>query len=98
MSGPNGDPNITIDDRIIDDEDEFSEEEYAAINTMLDEINSCLDDLEQRNDTLNGKLHELLESNRQARQEFRAQCNKGTEDQQQPPPPPPNADQSPTVE
>uniref|UniRef100_A0A3B3D262 Bublin coiled coil protein n=1 Tax=Oryzias melastigma TaxID=30732 RepID=A0A3B3D262_ORYME len=58
---------------IIDDEDEFGEEEYAAINSMLDQINSYLDDLEERNDALNGKLHELLESNRQARQEFRAQ-------------------------
>uniref|UniRef100_A0A3B1J3X1 Bublin coiled coil protein n=1 Tax=Astyanax mexicanus TaxID=7994 RepID=A0A3B1J3X1_ASTMX len=73
MSGPNGDPNLTADDGIIDDEDEFNEEEYAAINSMLDQINSCLDDLEERNDALNGKLHELLESNRQARQEFRAQ-------------------------
>ncbi|XP_071752158.1 bublin coiled-coil protein [Centroberyx gerrardi] len=73
MSGPNGDPNISMDDGIIDDEDEFSEEEYAAINTMLDQINSCLDNLEERNDALNGKLHELLESNRQARLEFRAQ-------------------------
>lgn len=40
---------------------------------MLDQINTYLDDLEDRNDSLNGKLHELLESNRQARLEFRAQ-------------------------
>uniref|UniRef100_A0A667YSB7 Bublin coiled coil protein n=1 Tax=Myripristis murdjan TaxID=586833 RepID=A0A667YSB7_9TELE len=60
-------------DGIIEDDDEFSEDEYAAINSMLDQINSCLDDLEERNDALNGKLHELLESNRQARLEFRAQ-------------------------
>lgn len=40
---------------------------------MLDQINSYLDDLEERNDALNGKLHELMESNRQARMEFRAQ-------------------------
>lgn len=53
---------------------------------MLDEINSCLDDLEERNDALNGKLHELLESNRQARQEFQAQLDKKeTEEQKQPP-------------
>lgn len=75
MSGPNGDPNISIDDGIIDDEDEFSVEEYAAINSMLDQINSCLDDLEERNDSLNGKLLELLESNRQVRQEFISQQN-----------------------
>lgn len=73
MSGPNGDPNISIDDGIIDDEDEFEEEEYAAINSMLDQINSYLDDLEEKNDALNGKLHDLMESNRQARLEFRAQ-------------------------
>lgn len=79
MSGPNGDPNISIDDGIIDDEDEFEEEEYAAINSMLDQINSYLDDLEERNDALNGKLHDLMESNRQARLEFRAQ--RGQEDQ-----------------
>lgn len=73
MSGPNGDPDVSIDQMTIDDDDEFNEEEYAAINSMLDQINSCLDNLEERNDALNGKLHELLESNRQARQEFRAQ-------------------------
>lgn len=42
---------------------------------MLDEINSYLDGLEERNDSLNGKLHELMESNRQARLEFRAQLD-----------------------
>lgn len=58
--------------------------EYTAINSMLDQINSCLDDLEERNDALNGKLHELLESNRQARREFRAQLNeKDPEEEQQ---------------
>ncbi|XP_069571340.1 bublin coiled-coil protein [Brachyistius frenatus] len=73
MSGPNGDPNISVDDGVINDDDEFEEEEYVEINSMLDQINSYLDDLEERNDSLNGKLHELLESNRQARLEFRAQ-------------------------
>lgn len=73
MSGPNGDPNISAEEGIINDEDEFEEEEYEAINSMLDQINTYLDDLEERNDSLNGKLHELMESNRQARMEFRAQ-------------------------
>ena len=59
--------------------------EYGAINAMLDQINSCLDDLEERNDTLNGKLHELLESNRQARLEFRA--NLVSPDTENPSPP-----------
>ncbi|XP_013864872.1 bublin coiled-coil protein [Austrofundulus limnaeus] len=73
MSGPNGDPDISTDDGIINDDDEFGDQEYASINSMLDQINSYLDDLEERNDSLNGKLHELMESNRQARLEFRAQ-------------------------
>lgn len=85
MSGPNGDPDISIDEGISDD-DEFNEEEYAAINAMLDQINSCLDDLEDRNDSLNGKLHELLESNRQARLEFRAKLvSPDTEENSSPP-------------
>ncbi|KAG5834686.1 UPF0184 protein C9orf16 homolog [Anguilla rostrata] len=85
MSGPNGDPNLTINEDT--DEEEFNEEEYAAINSMLDQINSCLDDLEERNDALNGKLQELLESNRQARLEFREQLNGTSPGEQQPPPP-----------
>ncbi|KAF0031516.1 UPF0184 protein C9orf16 homolog [Scophthalmus maximus] len=83
MSGPNGDPDITMDDGIINDEDEFGDEEYVAINSMLDQINSYLDGIEERNDSLNGKLHELLESNRQARQEFRAQAQLSTQTQEE---------------
>ncbi|XP_019735197.1 bublin coiled-coil protein [Hippocampus comes] len=73
MSGPNGDPDVSIDDGIIEDGDELNDEEFAAINSMLDQINSYLDGLEEKNDALNSKMHELLESNRQARLEFRAQ-------------------------
>ncbi|XP_016408797.1 bublin coiled-coil protein [Sinocyclocheilus rhinocerous] len=73
MSGPNGDPDVSADDGIVEDEEEFSEEEYTAIDSMLDRINSCLDHIEERNQALNGKLHELLESNREARREFREQ-------------------------
>ncbi|XP_077353666.1 bublin coiled-coil protein [Festucalex cinctus] len=73
MSGPNGDPVVSIDDGIIEDDDEVNDEEFAAINSMLDQINSYLDGLEEKNDALNNKMHELLESHRQARLEFRAQ-------------------------
>lgn len=31
MSGPNGDPNISVDDGIIEDEDEFSDEGIIII-------------------------------------------------------------------
>ncbi|KFW00036.1 UPF0184 protein C9orf16, partial [Eurypyga helias] len=47
--------------------------EYAAINSMLDQIDSCLDYLEEKNDSLHACLKELLESNRQARLEFQQQ-------------------------
>nr|XP_055054275.1 UPF0184 protein C9orf16 homolog [Misgurnus anguillicaudatus] len=96
MSGPNGDPNISADDGIIDDEDEFNDEEYAAVNSMLDQINSYLDGIEERNDALNGKLHELLESNRQARREFREHVNDAhtEEDHQHHHHPPPPAEDS----
>ncbi|KAK7172471.1 hypothetical protein R3I93_002550 [Phoxinus phoxinus] len=88
MSGPNGDPDVTADGGVIlEDEEEFSEEEYAAIDSMLDQINSCLDDIEEKNDSLNGKLHELLESNRQARREFRAQQSDGERPHPHPHPP-----------
>ncbi|TRY57159.1 hypothetical protein DNTS_003257 [Danionella cerebrum] len=99
MSGPNGDPDISADNGIIEDDDEFNEEgsgvyflisllrrvissdkdrstryfcaEYAAIDSMLDQISCCLDAIEQRNEDLTEKLHELLESNREARRQFR---------------------------
>ncbi|KFV64079.1 UPF0184 protein C9orf16, partial [Dryobates pubescens] len=47
--------------------------EYASINSMLDQINSCLDHLEEKNDYLHACLKELLESNRQTRLEFQRQ-------------------------
>lgn len=47
--------------------------EYAAINSMLDQISSCLDHLEEKNDHLHACLKELLESNRQTRLEFQQQ-------------------------
>uniref|UniRef100_A0A8C5SBI2 Uncharacterized protein n=1 Tax=Laticauda laticaudata TaxID=8630 RepID=A0A8C5SBI2_LATLA len=68
MSGPNGDtlapppPPLSL-----------LWTEYAAINLMLDQINSCLDHLEEKNDHLNTQLKELLESNRQTRLEFQEQ-------------------------
>ncbi|XP_041050074.1 bublin coiled-coil protein [Cetorhinus maximus] len=74
MSGPNGEPNVTVRrEEEEEEEEEVPEEEYAALNLMLDQINSCLDNLEEKNDVLNVKLRELLESNRQVRMEFRQQ-------------------------
>ncbi|NXP81823.1 CI016 protein, partial [Ramphastos sulfuratus] len=77
MSGPNGEPHVPGDGgRESDgdgDGDVFGEEEYASINSMLDQINSCLDHLEEKNDYLHACLKELLESNRQTRLEFQRQ-------------------------
>ncbi|XP_043576505.1 UPF0184 protein C9orf16 homolog isoform X4 [Chiloscyllium plagiosum] len=62
MSGPNGEPSVPVGQQ---EEEEAADEEYVALNLMLDQINSCLDNLEEKNDVLNAKLRELLESNRQ---------------------------------
>ncbi|XP_019366128.1 PREDICTED: UPF0184 protein C9orf16 homolog [Gavialis gangeticus] len=77
MSGPNGEPHVVGGAGPGEDggEDSFGEEEYAAINSMLDQINSCLDHLEEKNDCLHARLKELLESNRQTRLEFQQQLS-----------------------
>ncbi|XP_072422078.1 bublin coiled-coil protein [Chiloscyllium punctatum] len=72
MSGPNGEPSVPVGQEE-EEAEEASDEEYVALNLMLDQINSCLDNLEEKNDVLNAKLRELLESNRQVRMEFRQQ-------------------------
>uniref|UniRef100_G1NRM2 Uncharacterized protein n=1 Tax=Meleagris gallopavo TaxID=9103 RepID=G1NRM2_MELGA len=63
--------------------------EYAAINSMLDQISSCLDHLEEKNDHLHACLKELLESNRQTRLEFQQQSEQHSmgADMQGPQPP-----------
>ncbi|KAJ6654626.1 hypothetical protein lerEdw1_006779 [Lerista edwardsae] len=79
MSGPNGEPHLPV-GRGDEDEDVdggFGDAEYAAINSMLDQINSCLDHLEEKNDHLHARLKELLESNRQTRLEFQQQLSEG---------------------
>ncbi|XP_057573549.1 bublin coiled-coil protein-like [Hippopotamus amphibius kiboko] len=53
--------------------DSFREAEYAAIHSMLDQINSCTDHVEEKNDHLHPSLQELLESNRLLRPEFQQQ-------------------------
>ncbi|XP_028919218.1 UPF0184 protein C9orf16 homolog [Ornithorhynchus anatinus] len=76
MSGPNGDVQLPgeVEDGHPHD-DHFGEAEYAAINSMLDQINTCLDHLEEKNDHLHAQLKELLESNRQTRLEFQQQLS-----------------------
>ncbi|XP_006983535.1 bublin coiled-coil protein [Peromyscus maniculatus bairdii] len=80
MSGPNGDLGMPMDVEMEDESDSFGEAEYAAINSMLDQINSCLDHLEEKNDHLHARLQELLESNRQTRLEFQQQFGEDPSD------------------
>ncbi|XP_051694458.1 bublin coiled-coil protein [Oryctolagus cuniculus] len=70
MSGPNGDLGVPVEAGAEGEDDGFGEAEYAAINAMLDQIDSVLDHLEEKNDRLHARLRELLESNRQVRLEF----------------------------
>ncbi|TEA39633.1 hypothetical protein DBR06_SOUSAS3410082, partial [Sousa chinensis] len=63
MLGPSGDPGMPVEASVEGGDNDFREAEYAAINSMLDQINSCLDHLEEKNDNLHARLQELLESN-----------------------------------
>nr|CAI9709244.1 unnamed protein product [Rangifer tarandus platyrhynchus] len=80
MSGPNGDLGTPVEAGAEGEEDGFGEAEYAAINSMLDQINSCLDHLEEKNDHLHARLQELLESNRQTRLELQQQLGETPSD------------------
>uniref|UniRef100_A0A8D0HEZ5 Bublin coiled coil protein n=1 Tax=Sphenodon punctatus TaxID=8508 RepID=A0A8D0HEZ5_SPHPU len=96
MSGPNSEPHLLLRSAGRgegDDEDDggFGDAEYAAINSMLDQINSCLDHLEEKNDHLHARLKELLESNRQTRMEFQQQLTEEDEPQANVPEPEPDA-------
>ncbi|XP_021050419.1 UPF0184 protein C9orf16 homolog [Mus pahari] len=82
MSGPNGDLGVPVERKNGTERknDSFGEAEYAALNSMLDQINSCLDHLEEKNDHLHARLKELLESNRQTRLEFQQQLGEAPGD------------------
>lgn len=45
--------------------------EYLSLDSKLDELNSALDYLEQKNDDIHERLKELLQSNIEIRQELR---------------------------
>uniref|UniRef100_A0A8C8YBT7 Bublin coiled-coil protein n=1 Tax=Prolemur simus TaxID=1328070 RepID=A0A8C8YBT7_PROSS len=80
MSGPSSDLIAPVEAGAEDEDDGFGEAEYTAINTMLDQINSCLDQLEEKNDNLHARLQELLKSNRQTRLEFQQQLGEAPSD------------------
>ncbi|KAJ1521685.1 hypothetical protein ONE63_003328 [Megalurothrips usitatus] len=58
------------------DEDDVSPEEFAALNSQMDQLNSALDVLEEQNDIIHAKLMDLLESNRAARKQFKEEQEK----------------------
>uniref|UniRef100_A0A8C6DSM8 Uncharacterized protein n=1 Tax=Moschus moschiferus TaxID=68415 RepID=A0A8C6DSM8_MOSMO len=61
MSGGHVEQGVPEDVHMEDKEDGFAQEaEQAAINPMLDQVNTCLDHLEERNDHLPGHLQECL--------------------------------------
>ncbi|XP_003398496.2 bublin coiled-coil protein [Bombus affinis] len=53
-----------------EDEENCNDAEFEAINAQLDQLNSVLDNLEQKNDDIRAELIQLLQSNREARKQF----------------------------
>ncbi|KAJ0181790.1 hypothetical protein K1T71_002512 [Dendrolimus kikuchii] len=54
-------------------EEENIVEEYQLLDSTLDDLNSALDYLEQKNDDIHEKLKELLQSNIDIRQQLQSQ-------------------------
>ena len=44
--------------------------EFQALNKKLDQLNSALDNLEEKNDNIHAELIELLKSNREVRKQI----------------------------
>lgn len=53
-----------------DDDENCNVAEFEAINAQLDQLNSVLDNLEQKTDDIRAELIQLLHSNREARRQF----------------------------
>ncbi|KAG8447946.1 hypothetical protein GDO86_015162 [Hymenochirus boettgeri] len=51
------------------------ERKILQLCTVMDQVNLCLDHLEEKNDHLHSQLQDLLESNRQARRDFQLQSH-----------------------
>jgi len=71
------DENLLQDDNVDEQEDESDEEEvslgdfdeqaFRALDAQLDQLNSALDALEEKNDRIHEKAKDLLQSNREVR-------------------------------
>ena len=53
-----------------ENDENFNDAEFQAINAQLDQLNCVLDNLEQKNDNILAELIDLLQSNREARRQF----------------------------
>lgn len=53
-----------------ENDENCNDAEFEAINAQLDQLNSVLDNLEQKNDDIRAELIQLLQSNREARKQF----------------------------
>lgn len=72
MLGPNRDLGMLVEASVEREDDNFRKAEYAAINSMWDQIKSCLDHL-VKNDHLYTHFQEPLDSNCQPCCEFQQQ-------------------------
>jgi hypothetical protein len=70
QAAENGQANQTPDDIEEDDNDDMDDYDFVSLDLQLNELNSALDALEQKNDKIHARLIELLESNRETRQLF----------------------------
>ncbi|XP_032232937.1 bublin coiled-coil protein [Nematostella vectensis] len=62
----------------------ISEEDYEALDDKLDQLNTCLDKLENWNDSLNSRMREFLEDMQKSRQSQTGEAsesNKGNNEQ-----------------
>ncbi|XP_041368518.1 UPF0184 protein-like [Gigantopelta aegis] len=62
----NGDENTSDIESIVDE----CSQEYGALNKTLDQLDACLNTLEERNDDLLSKVKALLADSRQTREEL----------------------------
>lgn len=65
----NGQANQPPDD-IEEDDNDMDDDDFVSLDLQVNELNSALDSLEQKNDDIHARLIELLESNRETRQLF----------------------------
>lgn len=56
-----------------DDLEDMSQEEFNALNNKMDELNSALDNIEQKNEVIYSELLKLLQANREIREQMESQ-------------------------